>query len=54
VGRPLILNYLGKRKEKLKIEGKRVSRFNTQGIIGHHCCPDGSCQRQYWSTETEG
>jgi hypothetical protein len=29
VGKPLILNYLGKRKEKLRIGGKRVFRFNT-------------------------
>jgi hypothetical protein len=27
-GRPLILIYLGKRKEKLSIGGKRVSRLN--------------------------
>jgi hypothetical protein len=28
-GRPLILIYLGKKKEKLRIGGKRVSRLNT-------------------------
>jgi hypothetical protein len=28
-GRQLILIYLGKRKEKLRLGGKRVSRINT-------------------------
>jgi hypothetical protein len=28
-GRPLILIYLGKKKKKLRIGGKRVTRLNT-------------------------
>jgi hypothetical protein len=53
MGWPFILIDLGK-KEKLRIEGKRILRLNTWGIISHHCCPVLSCQRPYRSTGSQG
>jgi hypothetical protein len=45
---------LGKKKQKLRIGGKRVPRLNGWRIINHHCCPGWSRKRQYWSTGSKG
>jgi hypothetical protein len=51
--RTLILNYLGKGKERLRIGEKRVSSLNTRGIIGHIALQVNPVQGQYWSTRSE-
>jgi hypothetical protein len=52
--KPFILNWLGKRKERLRVGGKEFPGSMHEGLLVISAVQVDPAQRQYWSTGSKG